>query len=82
MRQIPSLESRIETPSDGNLIINPIQPDDSGFYECRVSNGIGDVQTASKLHFLLYFMKKLEKFHFKMIFNYILAAYLNVECKF
>ncbi|CAG7728054.1 unnamed protein product, partial [Allacma fusca] len=46
VRQISSLETRIETPADGNLIINPVKSDDSGFYECRVSNGIGGTQTA------------------------------------
>ncbi|XP_035703262.1 protein turtle isoform X2 [Folsomia candida] len=45
-RQISSLESRIETPSEGSLIISPVHMDDSGFYECRVSNGIGETQSA------------------------------------
>lgn len=46
VRQISSLESRIETPAEGSLIINPVSADDSGFFECRVSNGIGEIQTA------------------------------------
>lgn len=46
VRQIATLESRIETPSEGSLIINPLHMDDSGFYECRVSNGIGETQSA------------------------------------
>lgn len=46
VRQISSLESRIETPSEGSLIINVVHMDDSGFYECRVSNGIGETQNA------------------------------------
>jgi hypothetical protein len=46
VRQISSLESRIETPSEGSLIISPVHMDDSGFYECRVTNGIGETQSA------------------------------------
>ncbi|ODM99651.1 Protein turtle [Orchesella cincta] len=46
VRQIASLESRIETPAEGSLIVNPLHMDDSGFYECRVSNGIGETQSA------------------------------------
>ena len=46
VRQISSLESRIETPSEGSLIISAVHMDDSGFYECRVTNGIGETQSA------------------------------------
>jgi len=46
VRQISSLESRIEMAADGTLSLNPVSADDSGFYECRVSNGIGETQTA------------------------------------
>lgn len=46
VRHISSLETRIETPPNGNLIINPVKADDSGFYECRVTNGIGGTQNA------------------------------------
>jgi len=46
VRQISSLEPRIETPSEGSLIINQVHMDDSGFYECRVTNGIGETQSA------------------------------------
>lgn len=46
MTKVVNVFSQIETPSEGSLIISPVHMDDSGFYECRVSNGIGETQSA------------------------------------
>ena len=42
-----ALERRVDIRRDGSLVINPVSADDSGFYLCEVSNGIGEPQTAS-----------------------------------
>lgn len=47
IRQISSLESRIETPSEGSLIISPVHMDDSGI-------SVVIYQVASSVNFPIY----------------------------
>ncbi|XP_065214035.1 protein turtle isoform X3 [Planococcus citri] len=47
VREVSSLETRLNIKKDGTLVINPVSGDDSGQYKCEVSNGIGEAQVAS-----------------------------------
>lgn len=47
IREVSSLETRLNIKRDGTLVVNPVSGDDSGLYKCEVSNGIGDPQVAS-----------------------------------
>ena len=47
VREVAALETRVTIRKDGTLIINPVSADDSGWYTCEVSNGIGDAQSAA-----------------------------------
>lgn len=47
VRDVISLETRLNIKRDGTLVINPVSGDDFGLYKCEVSNGIGDPQVAS-----------------------------------
>lgn len=47
VRDVTSLETRLNIKRDGTLVLNPVSSDDSGHYKCEVSNGIGDPQVAS-----------------------------------
>ncbi|XP_072154594.1 protein turtle isoform X4 [Bemisia tabaci] len=45
--EVAALETRVTQKKDGSLVINPVSADDSGQYQCQVSNGIGEPQIAS-----------------------------------
>lgn len=47
VREVAALETRVTIRKDGTLIVNPVSADDSGWYTCEVSNGIGDAQSAA-----------------------------------
>lgn len=47
VKEVAALETRVTIRKDGTLIINPVSADDSGWYTCEVSNGIGDAQSAA-----------------------------------
>ena len=47
VREVASLETRVNIRKDGSLIVNSVNADDSGQYLCEVTNGIGDPQSAS-----------------------------------
>lgn len=47
VKEIPALETRVIIRRDGALVINPVSADDSGQYQCEVTNGIGEPQSAS-----------------------------------
>ncbi|XP_039285439.1 protein turtle [Nilaparvata lugens] len=47
VKEVAALETRVTIRRDGSLVINPVSADDSGLYQCEVSNGIGDPQSAS-----------------------------------
>ncbi|XP_044255880.1 protein turtle isoform X1 [Tribolium madens] len=47
VKELASLETRVNIRRDGSLVINPVNSDDSGQYLCEVSNGIGEPQSAS-----------------------------------
>lgn len=47
VKEIAALETRVSIRHDGSLVINPVSADDSGQYQCEVTNGIGDPQSAS-----------------------------------
>uniref|UniRef100_A0A1B6E797 Protein turtle n=1 Tax=Clastoptera arizonana TaxID=38151 RepID=A0A1B6E797_9HEMI len=46
VKEIPALETRVIIRRDGALVINPVSADDSGQYQCEVTNGIGEPQSA------------------------------------
>ncbi|XP_034950856.1 protein turtle isoform X2 [Chelonus insularis] len=45
--EVSELETRVSIRKDGSLVINPVSADDSGFYLCEVTNGIGEPQSAT-----------------------------------
>ncbi|XP_046664144.1 protein turtle-like isoform X9 [Homalodisca vitripennis] len=47
VKEIAALETRVTIRRDGSLVINPVSADDSGQYQCEVTNGIGEPQSAS-----------------------------------
>jgi hypothetical protein len=47
VKEVAALETRVTIRKDGTLIVNPVGADDSGWYTCEVSNGIGDAQSAA-----------------------------------
>lgn len=47
VKEVAALETRVTIRRDGSLVINPVSADDSGQYQCEVTNGIGDPQSAS-----------------------------------
>lgn len=47
LHEISGLEARVSHKKDGTLVVSPVSSDDSGVYMCEVSNGIGEVRTAS-----------------------------------
>lgn len=47
VKEVAALETRVTIRKDGTLIVNPVSSDDSGWYTCEVSNGIGDAQSAA-----------------------------------
>lgn len=47
VKEVAALETRVTIRKDGTLIVNPVSADDSGWYTCEVTNGIGDAQSAA-----------------------------------
>ncbi|XP_044593030.1 protein turtle-like isoform X3 [Cotesia glomerata] len=45
--EVSALDTRVSIRMDGSLVINPVSADDSGFYLCEVTNGIGEPQSAT-----------------------------------
>lgn len=60
VKEVAALETRVTIRRDGSLVINPVSADDSGQYQCEVTNGIGDPQSASA-----YLSVECELFFFK-----------------
>lgn len=83
VREVAALETRVTIRKDGTLIINPVSADDSGWYTCEVSNGIGDAQSAAAfLNVECKLLRLLVSFYYTHFFFTSSLDYSTRSCAF